>query len=280
MLKYFVFYSEEVAEKVDHFFETKPVHLVISLLVFVNAAIFAIDAIPSIKVGFEDILEGADMAILGIFIIEMISRMMVTRGKFFKNYWNVFDLIVTAISLLPTSYGLETLRLLRVLHSMRMLELLPKTKHMMDGLAHAIPGLLNVVFLSFVFYFVFSSIAVGLLGPFMPETFGHLGNAMYHLFSVMTSGNWLDYAHQVSSHVPHAGLFFIVFMIVVAYLILNLFIGSVVAAVAKSERENDGFSYEAEKALHRDIAALRLEVNLLQKTLQAACLISIPQKNE
>lgn len=268
MLKYFVFYSEEIAEKVDSFFETKRVHLIISLLVFFNAFIFAIDAIPSVKKNFEELLEAADKTILAIFIIEMVSRMMVTRGKFFKNYWNVFDLIVTVISLLPTSYGLETLRLLRVLHSMRMLEILPKTKHMMDGLAHAIPGLLNVVFLSFVFYFVFSNIAVGLFGSVLPEVFGHLGVAMYHLFSVMTSGSWLDYAQQVSDHSPHAGLFFIVFMIIVAYLIVNLFVGSVVAAVSKSERENDGFSYEAEKALHRDIAALRLEVSLLQKTLQ------------
>jgi voltage-gated sodium channel len=264
MLQHLFIYSEEAAQKVDRFFETKPVHLIISLLVFINAFIFAFDAIPTIKERYEGTLELLDQIILGIFIVEMVSRMMVTRGKFFKNYWNVFDLIVTAISLLPASYGLRTIRVLRVLHSMRLLEILPKTKHIMDGLAHAIPGLLNVLFLSFVFYFVFSIMAVGLLGPHLPGTFGDLGSAMYHLFSVMTSGIWIQYASQIPEQAMHVTVFFVSFMVIVGYLIVNVFVGSVVSAVAKAEREIEGLSDDSLIIL-QELKTLREEMRALQK---------------
>ena len=264
MLQHLFVYSEEAAEKVDRLFETKPIHLVISLLVFINALIFAFDAIPSIKERYEGALELLDQLILGIFIVEMVSRMMVTRGKFFKNYWNVFDLIVTAISLLPASYGLRTIRVLRVLHSMRLLEILPKTKHIMDGLAHAVPGLLNVLFLSFVFYFVFSVMAVGLLGPHLPDIFGDLGNAMYHLFAVMTTKQWLLYAQQIPEQSLHISLFFISFIIIVAYLIVNVFVGAVVSAVAKAERENEGLSDDS-LIIMQELKQMREELRALQK---------------
>lgn len=256
MLKHLFIYSEEAAEKVDKFFEKKSTHLVISLLVFLNALIFGLEDIPWIRHYTKEFLEGMDTFILSVFIVEMISRMMVTRRKFFRNYWNVFDMIVTFISLLPASYGLETVRVLRVLHSMKMLEILPKTKHIIDALAHAIPGLVNVLFLSFVFYFVFSSIAVGLLGPHIPDAFGSLGNAMFHLFSIMTSGIWITYTQNLAHEAPQVGLFFITFMIVVGYLVVNLFIGSVVAAVARAERENEGEN-ESEKSVHQELRALR-----------------------
>ncbi|MCA0370374.1 MAG: ion transporter [Proteobacteria bacterium] len=266
MLKHLFIYSEEAAEKVDKFFEKKSTHLIISLLVFTNALIFGLEDIPWIRHYTQDLLEGMDTFILTVFIVEMISRMMVTRRKFFKNYWNVFDMMVTFISLLPASYGLETVRVLRVLHSMKMLEILPKTKHIIDALAHAIPGLLNVLFLSFVFYFVFSSIAVGLLGPHIPQAFGSLGSAMFHLFSIMTSGIWITYTQNLAHEAPQVGLFFIVFMIVVGYLIVNLFIGSVVAAVAKAERENEG-EEESTRSLRQEVKALRKDIALLQASL-------------
>lgn len=239
MLRHLFVYSEEVAEKVDHFFETKKAHLFISILVILNAIIFGADAIPGVKERYEELLEIGDMVILTIFIIELVARMMVTRGKFFKNYWNVFDLIVTIISLIPSSYGLRTLRVLRVLHSMRLLEIIPRTKHIMDGLAHAVPGVFSVFILSCIFYYVFSIIGVGLLGAHFPEQFGSLGSAMYYLFVVMVTGEWLTYSATVPE-MTHVWAFFVVFMILIGYFIVNLLIGAIISAMARAEREAEG----------------------------------------
>lgn len=241
MLKHLFIYSEEVAEKVDQFFESKKAHAFISLLVILNALIFGAEAIPGLKERYEKLLEIADQIILTIFIVELGARMMVTRGKFFKNYWNVFDLIVTAISLIPSSYGLRTLRVLRVLHSMRLLEIIPRTKHIMDGLAHAVPGVFSVTVLSVIFYYVFSIIGVGLLAEHFPDKFGTLGSAMYYLFIVMVTGEWLTYSASVPE-VTHVWAFFVIFIIVMGYFIVNLLLGAIISAMAQAEREAEGVS--------------------------------------
>lgn len=239
MLRHLFVYSEEVAEKVDQFFESKKAHFFISFLVILNAIIFGLDAIPDVKERYEEILEIGDMIILTIFIIELVARMMVTRAKFFKNYWNVFDLIVTVISLIPSSYGLRTLRVLRVLHSMRLLEIIPRTKHIMDGLAHAVPGVFSVFLLTCIFYYVFSIIGVDLLGQHFPEQFGSLGSAMYYLFVVMVTGEWLTYSATIPD-ATHVWAFFVIFMILIGYFIVNLLIGAIISAMGRAEREAEG----------------------------------------
>lgn len=239
MLRHLFIYSEEIAEKVDQYFESRQAHLFISFLVVLNALIFGAEAIPSIHEPFEELLEIGDALILTVFVIELGARMMVTRAKFFRNYWNVFDLIVTMISLIPSSYGLKTLRVLRVLHSMRLLEIIPKTKHIMDGLAHALPGLLAVTLLSFVFYYVFSIIGVGLLAEHLPDKFSNLGSAMYYLFVVMVTGEWLTYSESVPE-VPHVWIFFVLFMVLMGYFIVNLLLGAIISAMAQAEREAEG----------------------------------------
>ncbi len=268
MLRHLFIYSEDVAEKVDHFFETKKAHLFISILVGLNALIFGAEAIPSVKERFEELLEIGDMIILTIFIIELVARMMVTRGKFFKNYWNVFDLIVTFISIIPSSYGLHTLRVLRVLHSMRLLEIVPKTKHIMDGLAHSLPGLLNVILLSGVFYYVFSIIGVGLLGEHFPDKFGDLGSAMYYLFIVMVTGEWLTYSSTLPD-VAHVWGFFVIFTILMGYFIVNLLLGAILSAMSRAEREAEGpglLEQKVDRLLHL-VETQQKELATLKKSL-------------
>lgn len=263
--------SESLAEKVDRFFESKKAHGFIVSLVFINAIIFGLDAMPSVKAAYESWLKLGDQIILSIFIVELMSRVIVTRSLFFKDYWNVFDLLVTIVSVLPLGYNFSGLRVLRVLHCLRFLELFPKTKHLIDGLAHSIYGIINTVFLTCVFFYVFTLMSVDIFGVVAPELFGDLPTASFSLFGFMISPQWKDLA-DLAQVCQHTWLFFGVFVFVMSYFLLNLIIGVVVGALAKAEEENE----QADKPspmenslimLSQEVLKLQDQVNKLRKEL-------------
>lgn len=230
--------TEELAEKIDSFFESKRAHSYIIALTIINGLVMGLGFVKSIKEQYGSLLGNIDSIIISIFIIELASRIITTRAKFFKNYWNVFDLLVTTISVLPFQHGLGPLRLLRSLHSLRLLELLPKTKHILDSLAHSMMGILNVILLAFVFYYIFAIIATDLFASIVPGQFGSLEISMLTLFKFMTSPNW-EVVHPITDVMPYGWVFFCLFIICISYFVLNLVIGVVVEAMAKAEEENE-----------------------------------------
>jgi voltage-gated sodium channel len=264
-------YTEEIAEKVDHFFESKRVHVGILLLVVINAFILALEAIPVTRASLGFLLDIGDTLIIGIFVIELGSRIIVTRAKFFKNYWNVFDLAVVMISLMPADFALSSLRVLRVLHSMQLLELIPASKHILDGFVRAIPGMIKVFFLGFVFIFAFGLMATHLYGAILPGYFGHIGKSMFTLFTMLTGGRWVDIVNKMPEN-HHAWVFFTSYAMIVGMCIYNMVIGAIVATIPRVHRplshtasRHSTLSGSGHSSLSLDIH----EVELLQHQLAA-----------
>ena len=103
---------------------------------FVTAAILAagvvvgLETYPSIAETFHTPLWWANNIILGIFIVEVVVK-LVAEGKTFWRYfydpWNVFDFIIVALCLMPFGGGfVAVLRLLRVLRVLKLVTALPK----------------------------------------------------------------------------------------------------------------------------------------------------------
>jgi len=229
--------GEKIAIQVNDWFETKLVHSVIVVLVFVNAIIFGLDTIPEFVEKNEVLLRRIDLFILTVFIIEMIARMLVTGRHFFKNYWNVFDLIVISCSLIPADFGLGILRSLRILHSLSTLDVMPKTRHMIEGLARSVPGLLNIILIVFICFYTISVIATDLYREEFPEQFGTLWRAMYTLFAMVTTGDWASLADELMPLNPNAWFFLVLSLIIIGYLLFNLVVGAIVHAMHEFKRE-------------------------------------------
>lgn len=264
--------TEELAEKIDKIFESKKTHCWIIALVLINALVFGLDAIPSVKYEYESFLSFIDTLILSIFIVELVTRIIVTRKRFFRNNWNTFDLIITLISVLPASYGLSPIRVLRALHCLRILELTSKTRHILDGLAHSFWGIVHVVFLAIVFFYVFGIMVTDLFAMWDPEHFGSLGTSLLTLFSLMTSGDVKELKSIYTDH-PISWILIISFVVIVTFFILNLVIGVIVGAMSKAEDENmapqDSTSYEqALINMTKELTSLRKEVLNLKKDLK------------
>lgn len=265
----FITSTEHFAEKIHALFESKKTHCYIIFLVILNALVMGLSYIPFFKTHYGPVLEGIDHVIVTISLIELSTRILALRARFFKNYWNVFDLVVTIISLSPPHFALAPLRLLRALHSLKLLELLPKTKHVIDGLAHSFMGIINVVLIGFVFFYVFSITGTELFSSLDSQHFGDLTITMKTLFKFMANPEW-PMTDKVLNAMPHAFVFFILFIFVISYFALNFIVGVVVGAMSKAEEENEDQSSLRKKGPSKpDMEQLMAQINLLQADIKS-----------
>ena len=222
-------------------------------------------------------LELLDHIILAVFVVELTARILVHRRAFFRDPWSVFDFVVIGIALVPATETFTVLRALRILRALRLITAVPTLKRVVAGLIASLPGMGSIVLLIALIYYVFAVMANKLFGADNPELFGTLGKALWTLFTVMTLEGWTnDVAKPVMEHHPYAWVFFVIFIVVTTFMVLNLFIGVVVNAMQAEAVKADAAEREAERAmiqeeagpilaevrgLRRDVAELRTEIS-------------------
>ncbi len=229
---------QEYSNKIYQFFESKAGHWTVGIIVIINALILGVQTTKWIPEEYAEILHHVDEVILGFFILELAIKIIVSRGEFFRNPWNIFDFLVISASLIHAKDYLPVLRALRTLHLMAMTDALPKTRHIISGLWKSLPGISNVLLILLLFFYIASVMSVFLFGEAGVKGFEHIGVAMKTMFQVLSGDDWSNVMKSVEQQGhPHAWLFFITFYIIMVFIILNLFIGVVVGALQSAEEE-------------------------------------------
>jgi voltage-gated sodium channel len=195
------------------------------------------------------LLHALDSLILAIFVVEIASRIAVHRLAFFRDAWSVFDFVVVAIAIVPATENLSVLRALRVLRVLRLITIVPALRRVVGGLIASLPGMGSIALLLLLLFYVFAVMATQLFGPEFPEQFGNLGRSAFTLFTVMTLEGWVDGVVKPIMQVhPYAWLFFIPYILITTFAVLNLFIAVIVNAM-QSEHEA---AMKEEERLHRE----------------------------
>jgi len=241
--------------------------VVLGLIIF-NAITLGLETSPAIFAQHGELLHAVDRAVLTIFVAELLARIAVFRGRFFRDPWSVFDLFVVGIALVPATDSLSVLRALRILRVLRLVTAVPSLKRVVGGLVTALPGMGSILLLLLLIFYVFSVMAAKLFGGTKPELFGDLTTAAYTLFQVMTFDDWsAGVVKPLMQDHPYAALFFVVFILLSTFMVLNLFIGVVVSALdEETAAEAPKLTHPAgfEERLMGEIAALRSEVAALR----------------
>jgi voltage-gated sodium channel len=246
----------------------------IMALIVINAIILGLETSPAIMELYGPILRGLDHAILAIFVVEILARMIVQRREFFFDAWNVFDFFVIVIALIPATGPLQVLRALRILRVLRLITVVPSLKRVVGGLIGALPGMGAVVSLLLLLFYVFAVMATKLFGEEFPNFFGTLAASGFTLFQIMTLEDWAaGIVRPVMEKYPYAWLFFIPYIVVVTFAVLNLFIGIVVSAMQSEHDAEEAEKHKQERAegepLLNELRALRAEVASLRGELNA-----------
>lgn len=235
-------------------------------LILVNAVTLGLETSKPAMESFGGVLKVIDTLILAVFVVELLARIAVHRLAFFKDPWSLFDFLVVAIALIPATGSLSVLRALRILRVLRLVTVVPSLRRVVAGLIRAMPGMGSISLLLLLVYYVFAVMATKLFGETNPELFGHLGASAYTLFQAMTFDDWSAGIVKPLMEKEHtyAWFFVMVFMIVSAFMVLNLFIGVVVTALEEISHDGkeklepvDGAAVMAElKAVRVELARL------------------------
>ena len=207
----------------------------IIILILFNAAILGImtlDLSPETLA----VLAVIDDMCLVIFCAEILMKLAVMRTSFFRDGWNIFDVIVVGIAILPNTGALSVLRALRVLRVLRLVTAVPSMRRVINGMFVALPGGASVAGVLFILYYVAAIIGVTLFKD-VPEHFGDIGKTFFTLFKMMTLEGWPDIASVVMQKHPSGWIFFVVFIIFTTFTTLNLLFGIIVDAMDKAKED-------------------------------------------
>jgi voltage-gated sodium channel len=243
--------------RVAGWIESSSVQRWIVALILVNAVILGLETFPDVMREYGPALLRADQIILGIFVCELVLKLFAHGARFFRSAWNLFDLVVVGIALLPASGPLAVLRALRVLRVLRLVSAIPKMRFIIESLVRSLPGIGSIFLLLIVFFYVFAVMATKLFGDAFPQWFGTLFGSMFSLFQIMTLEGWAEIARAVMEPYPLAWVYFLVFILVGTFTVLNLFIAVIVNA-----------TQEEPSPVALELAALRAELGALRGELR------------
>jgi len=264
--------SAPFRRRLAQFVDSSPVQNVVLAVIVFNAVVIALTTTATEGTTTYSVLHALDSIALVVFVIELVLKLVAYGPKrFFTDGWSVFDFIVVAIALVPSSGPLSVLRALRVLRILRVVKFLPQVRMVVEALLRSFPGIGAIALLMSLVFFVAAVMSTELFGEQFPEWFGDLGKSTYSLFQIMTLESWsMGIVRPIMEVMPMAWLFFVPFILVAAFITLNLFIAVIVDTMG-SLRVDREHAEEVEADAESPRVTLELsdeEVALLSRTLE------------
>ena len=240
-------------------------------LIVINGITMGIETSKEVMGEYGGFIHAFDSFVLMVFTIEIALRIYVHRGAFFKDPWSLFDFSIVAISLVPANSGFEIFRILRVLRLFRLITVVPQMRKIVLALVKVIPGMLSIAGLLMLFFYIFAIMATNLYSETFPQWFGTLGESFYTLFQIMTLESWsMGIVRPVMEQHPMAWTFFIPFIFVATFIMINLIIAVVVDAMG--EIQNSGEVLEeiqsSEDHTLKEIHSLKAEISELKQLIK------------
>lgn len=228
----------------------------ITAVILVNAVTLGMETSPRIMAGFGGLIHWLDNLCLVIFVAEIAAKLVVRRLRFFLNGWSVFDFAIVGIALVPGAQGLSVLRALRILRVLRVISVAPRLRRVVEGFINALPGMASVFLLMAIIFYIGSVIATKLFASSFPDWFGNLGLSAYSLFQIMTLESWsMGIVRPVMEVYPYAWVFFVPFIMVTTFAVVNLLVGLIVNSMQDAHGEEETQLTDA----YRDDVLTRLE---------------------
>lgn len=239
----------QIIQKLSKLIESNTFTFGITALILVNAITLGLETDQFITARYGELLQWIDRIILVLFSIELLIKFYVYRFRFFRSGWNLFDLAIVSIAWAPTSGALTVLRALRILRILRLISVVPQLRRVVSAIGHSIPGMVSVVGVLGLIFYVASVLATKLFGthpdPNMQEWFGSIGASAYTLFQIMTLESWsMGVVRPTMELFPWAWIFFIPFIIITSFAVLNFFIGIIVDSMQIVQKREENVSKE------------------------------------
>lgn len=190
---------------------------------------------------------------------------------YISDKWNIFDFIVTVISLpslllilfkdLPDLSALLIFRVARVAKFFRFLRFIPHIQNLIQGVKRAMRASVFVFVALFIYIFILSLFSCFLFKDICPEYFKNPIDAFYSIFKIFTVEGWYEIPDLISSRSNFFTGALVKLYFVIVVLTGGIFGFSIVNAIFVDEMVKDNNdNLEAQvKELHKKIDLLLTE---------------------
>ena len=211
-------------------------------LILLNGLILGMETSSSLVEQYGNLFHLGNHFILAIFILEAALKMTALAphvDRYFRDGWNVFDFSVIVFSLIPATGQFAMIaRLARLLRVVRLISTIPELRLIVSTLVRSIPSMLHVMTLMGVIFYIYAVTGYQLFHEHDPTHWRSLGISLLTLFRVVTLEDWTDVMYVAMDFHPMAWMYFVSFVVLGTFVVVNLFIAVVINNLdeAKAER--------------------------------------------
>ena len=221
-------------------------YLILSFIVL-NAIAIGLDTYPEITAKYGRELWIFKNLVIYVFVVEFAIKFTAVAPNFknfFQNRWDLFDFIIVIISVLPESVEyLLVARAIRLFRALRLITALRELRVVTSALVRSLPGVGNVLLLLGLIFYVFAIFGHYLFKENDPFHWQSLGMSLNTLYRILTLEDWTDVMYTAMEVYPYAWIFFLTFVVISSFIVVNMLIAILVSNIEKSntlESEQDG----------------------------------------
>ncbi|MFB7368559.1 ion transporter [Streptomyces sp. NPDC056222] len=250
-----------VAERCREITEARWFATAVFLLILGNAAVLGVETYAGVTARFHAELQLVEHLFLAAFTTEMLLRFGVHAVRprdFFRDPWNVFDLVVVLTAFVPAARENSTvLRLLRLARVLRAARFLPQLRIVLVAVGRSLPGTVSFLLVGALLLYVYAMVGWLFFAGHDPQHFGSIGRAVLTLFLLMTLDGLGDAVHAGLQISRWSFLYYVSYVLIASFVLVNVLIGVVINSleeareIEKAETEKD----EAAEALRDDAKA-------------------------
>ena len=250
-------------------------------VIVANAVVLGLQTYEGVQREYGSTLDLLNEVFLGIFVGELVLRIAAYGRRpqdFFRNGWNVFDFLVIGAAFLPGIRESSTLlRLARLARMVRVVRLLPDLRLLVTAVLRSLPPLGSMVVLTTLILFLYGMVGWLLFADELPQDWGNIGEAMLSLFVMLTLEDFPRYMERAMEVHRWSWLYFVSFIMVAAFIVLNVLIGIVLNSMEEARelerrrqlRFGDSGPSVAPAPVAERIAMLRAALDELEDELGA-----------
>ncbi|WP_456416918.1 ion transporter [Thiolapillus sp.] len=243
-------------------------------LILLNALILGLETDAALESRFGGWFALGHQLILAAFIIEALLKISAVAPRlrlYFGNGWNLFDFSVIVLSLAPATGELAMVaRLARLLRVLRLISTIPELRLIVATLMRSIPSMGNIILLMSIIFYIYAIAGFHLFHQHDPQHWGSLGLSLLTLFRVVTLEDWTDVMYTAMEAQPWAWAYFVSFVVMGTFVIINLFIAVVINNLeeAKAERLADLRQPSSRDELLKELENAQQAMRRLQERME------------
>ena len=245
-------------------------------VIVIAAVLIGVETSETLMARYGPVADGLELVVQAIFIVEIGIRLLAywpRLGAFFRDGWNVFDLVVVVTSLLPQAGAFTMVaRLARLMRVTRLVSVFPELRLIIGTMLRSIPSMGHVIMLLSLLLYVYAVLGFYLFREDDAEHWGTLGAALLTLFQMLTLEGWVEIQDSVLATTPWAWLYFGSFIFVGVFVVVNLFIEVVINNLesVKGEQQAAADHDSPERGLLQMIDDIRLQLDGLERQVRSA----------